>query len=329
MPRIQRRRFLTGAAAFLAAPFARAQASAVPVIGWLSNSSPGPSSHLTAAFRRGLSEEGYSDGKNVAIDFHWAEGRVEQLPGFAIEFVNRKVALIVAPGGATTWIPARTATATIPIVFQGGSDPVKLGLVVSLGRPGGNATGVTTNSVELLKKRLQLLRELVPAAGVISVLFNVPTDQYASEQVMELQATARAIGQQIEIVNARSERDFDAAFADIARKRSGALLVDSSAFLLSRRAQLVALAAKHAIPACYAFPEYVDAGGLISYGVNLAEVHRHAGVYAGRILKGAKPADLPVLQPTAFELAINARTANAVGLRIPQSILVRADRVIE
>ena len=329
MSQIQRRQFLIATGAFLAVPLARAQTPAVPVIGWLSNSSSGPSSHLAAAFRRGLSEEGYVDGKNVVIEGRWAEGRVDQLPGFAADFVSRKVALIVATGGSVTWLPAKAATATIPIVFQGGSDPVKLGLVASLGRPGGNATGVTTNSVELSKKRLQLLRELAPSATVISVLVNVTGDPNTNEQVKELQATARAIGQQIQIVNASSERDFDAAFAEIVRKRGGPLLVDPSGFLLSRRAQVVALAAKHAIPACYAFPEYVDAGGLMSYGVNLADVHRRAGVYAGRILKGTKPADLPVLQPTAFELAINLKTAKALGIKIPQALLVRADRVIE
>lgn len=329
MSRVQRRQFLIAAGAFLAVPRAHAQTSALPVIGFLSNGSPGASSHIIAALRSGLNEAGYIDGKNVMIEFRYAEGRADQFPGFAADFVRRKVALIVATGGTVTWLPAKAATATIPIVFTGGSDPVKLGLVASLGRPGGNATGVTTHSAELSKKRLQLLRELVPAASVISVLFNIANDPNANEQVKDLQATARAIGQRIEIVNARSERDFDAAFAEIVRKRAGALLVDPSGFLLSRRTQLVALAAKHSIPACYAFPEYVDAGGLMSYGVNLADVHRQAGVYAGRILKGAKPADLPVLQPTAFELAINAKSARALGLAIPQSILLRADRVIE
>jgi putative ABC transport system substrate-binding protein len=325
----RRRQFLIAAGTFLVVPRARAQALALPVIGYLSNGSPGPSLHFAAAFRRGLSEEGYVDGKNVVIEYRWAEGRADQLPGFAADLVSRKVAVIVATGGGVTWLPAKTATATIPIVFSGGSDPVKLGLVASLGRPGGNATGVTTNSRELSAKRLQLLRELVPAATVISVLFNIIDDPNADEQVKELQATARAIGEQIQIVNARSERDFDAAFAEIVRKRRAVLFVSASAFLLSRRAQLVALAAKHALPACYAFPEYVDAGGLMSYGVNLAEVHRQAGVYAGRILKGTKPGDLPVLQPTTFELVLNSKTAKALGIKIPQSIQVRVDRVVE
>ena len=325
----RRRQFMIAAGMLLAAPLSRAQALAIPVVGYLSNSSANSSSHLIAALHRGLSEAGYVDGKNVVIEFRFADGKAEQLPGFVADFVGRQAAVIVATGGATTWVPAKAANATIPLVFTGGSDPVKLGLVASLGRPGGNATGVTTNSYGLSAKRLQLLRELVPAASLVSVLVNVMTDPYADESVKELQATARAIGQEIQIVNVRSERDFDAAFAEIRKKRSGALLVDSAPFLVGRRAQVVALAAKHAIPASYAFPEFVEAGGLMSYGVNLTEVYRLAGVYAGRILKGTKAGDLPVLQPTVFELALNSRTAKALGLKIPQSILVRADRVVE
>ena len=325
----RRRRFLLAAGTFLALPLARAQAPAMPVIGYLSNGSPGPSSHGIAAFRRGLSEAGYVDGKNVVIEYRWAEGHVDRLPGFVADFVNRKVAVIVATGGAPTWVPAKAANATIPLVFSGGSDPIKLGLVASLGRPGGNATGVTSNSVELSAKRLQLLRELVPAATVIAVLDNFAGNPEANEQMKELQASAHAIGQQIHIVNARSERDFDAAFAEIVRKRAGALLVGPASILLSQRAPLVALAAKHAIPACYPFTDYVDAGGLISYGDDPVERSRLVGVYAGRILKGAKPADLPVLQPTKFELAFNSKTAKTLGIKIPQSILVGADRVVE
>jgi putative ABC transport system substrate-binding protein len=328
MNKNRRRQFLIAAGAFLAAPLVRAQALALPVIGYLSNGSPGPTSNIVAAFRRGLSEAGYVDGKNVVIEFRWAEGRVDRLPGYVTDLVNRKVAVIVATGGAPTWGPAKAANATIPLVFSGGSDPIKFGLVASLGRPGGNATGVTSNSVELSTKRLQLLRELVPTATVISVLDNFAGNPDASEQVKQLQASAHTIGQQIHIVNARSERDFDAAFAEIVQKRAGALLVGPASFLLSQRAPLVALAAKHAIPACYPFPDYVDAGGLMSYGDNPVERSRLVGVYAGKILKGAKPADLPVLQPTTYELVLNARTAKRLGIKIPQSILVRADRVI-
>ena len=329
MTQADRRRFLLASSALLAAPFARAQGTALPLVGYLSNGSEAALPHLAAAFRRGLAETGYIDGKNVVIEFLWADGREDRIPAFAADLVRRHAAVIVATGGSPTWVPARAATSTIPIVFSGGSDPVKFGLVASLGRPGGNATGVTSNSVELAAKRLQLLRELVPAATVISVLVNVTKDLDTDEQVKELQATARAIGQQIQIVNARSERDFDAAFAKIVRKPAGALLVAPASFFLGKRAQLVKLAAKHAIPACYAFPEYVDAGGLMSYGDVPAERSRLTGVYAGRILKGEKPADLPVLQPTAFELALNAKTANALGIKIPQALLLRASRVVE
>lgn len=329
---MRRRQLLIAAGALIAAPLAGRSQPALPVVGYLSNGSSDSSAHLVAAFRRGLSEEGYVEGKNVAIEYRWAYGRADVLPGFAADFVRSQVTVIIATGGSTTWLPAKGATATIPIVFSGGSDPVKLGLVSSLGRPGGNATGITTSSVGLTTKRLQLLSELVPAAGLISVLVSIVADPYAAESVKEIQAAARAFGQEIRIVNARGERGergVDAAFAEIVKMRSGALLVSSSAFLNSRRAQLVALAAKHGIPASYAFPEFVDAGGLMSYGVNLSEVSRQVGVYAGRILKGTKPADLPVLRPTVFELALNSKTAKALGVKIPQSLLVRADRVIE
>lgn len=311
------------------APLARAQPPRLPVVACLSNSSPAASSHLFASLARGLNEAGYVDGKNVAIEYRFSDGRSEQLPGFVADFVKRRVAVIVATGGSVTWAPARAAYPSIPIVFTGGGDPVKLGLVSSLGRPGGSATGVTTNSTGLTQKRLQLLLEIAPAATTISVLAYIGGDPNGNEFVKEVQAAARTGGSKIHIVNVHTERDFDAAFAEMAKNRSGALLVSSSPFLLGRRAQLVALAAKHAVPASYAFPEFVDAGGLMSYGVNLSEIYRHAGDYAGRILKGTKPADLPVLQPTVFELAINLNTAKALGLRIPQSVLVRADKVVE
>ena len=329
MGRVLRRQFLIGAGALLAMPLARAQAPALPVIGYLSNGSAASSTHLVAAFRRGLSEAGYVDGKNVVIEYRWADGRVDQLPGFAADLVRLQVSAIVATGGASSWVPAKAATATIPIVFTGGSDPVKRGLVVSLGRPGGNATGISTNSSELMAKRLQLLRELVPAATLISVLVNTVGNPSVNETVKEIQAAARAGGQDIHIVNAPGERDFDAAFAEIVQKRAGALLVSPAPFFVSRRTRLVELAAKYAIPASYAFPEFVVAGGLMSYGVNLSEVSRQAGVYTGRILNGTKPADLPVLQPTTFELVLNSKTAKALGLKVPQSLLLRADRVIE
>lgn len=326
MSRVQRRQILIAAGSFLAVPFVRAQAPALPVIGYLSNGSPGPLSHLVAAFRRGLSEAGYVEGKNVVIEYRWAEGQDDRLPGFAADLVGRRVDVIAATGGSSPAVAAKTASATIPIVFTGGSDPVKLGLVASLSRPGGNATGAINISTELTAKRLQLLRELVPSATVIAVLFKPPN---TAQQLRQIEEAARASGQQIHVVNARSDRDFATVFAAITQKRAGALFVGADPFFMSWRAQLTALAAKHAIPAIYPFPEFVDAGGLMSYGVNLLEIYRQAGVYAGRILKGAKPADLPVLQPTAFELALNLKTAKALGITIPPSIFARADRLIE
>lgn len=326
---MNRRETLLALAALVAAPLARAQGSAMPVIGYLSNSTAGSSVRFLAALRRGLGEAGYVEGRNVTIEARFADGRSEQLPGFVADFVRRPVAVILAGGGPTTWVPAKAAMATIPLVFTGGSDPVKYGLVASLGRPAGNATGVTTSSSGLLAKRLQLLRELAPNATAISALVNYQTDPTVEEAVKEVQAAIRAGGNEVQVVNVRNERDFDAAFAEMQKKRSGALLVDSAPFLVGRRAQVVAQVAKIGIPASYAFPEFVEAGGLMSYGVNLAEIYRLAGGYLGRILNGTKPADLPVLQPTVFELAVNAKTANVLGIKIPQSILLRADRVIE
>lgn len=326
---MKRRDVLLALAALGLVPTARAQALPLPVIGYLSNSSAGSSSHLLASLRQGLNQAGYVDGRSVSIEYRFSDGKTEELPRFVADFVKRRVSVIVATGGATTWRPAKAGAGPIPIVFIGGGDPVKFGLVSNLGRPGGNATGVTTNSSGLALKRLQLLRELVPSASTVSLLVNSQADPNADDFVKELQAVAHASELKMQVVNVRSERDFDAAFATIGRNRHGALLVSSSPFLLGHRAQLVALAAKHSIPASYAFPEFVDAGGLMSYGVNLLETYRNAGVYAGRILKGTKPADLPVLQPTVFELAINRKTAKAVGIKIPQSLLVRADRVVE
>ena len=304
-----------------------AQQPAIPVIGYLANASPAGFATFVAAFHRGLSEMGYVESRNVAIEYRWAEGQHDRLPGFAADFVRRQVAVIMATGGAAPAIAAKAATATIPIVFTGGSDPVRLGLVASLGRPGGNATGVVNISTELTAKRLELLRELVPTATMIAVLSN-PASPDAEAQVTQVQEAARIVGQQIHVVAARKEGDFDAAFGAAVQRRAGALFVTGDPLFTSRRTQLVRLAAKHAMPASYSFRDLVVAGGLMSYGANLADVHRQAGVYAGRILKGAKPAELPVLQPSKFDLVINTRAAQALGITVPSKLLLLAE-VIE
>jgi putative ABC transport system substrate-binding protein len=303
---------------------AHAQQQAVPLIGYLTNTSAAAFKTRVDAFRRGLSEEGYVEGQNVTIDFRWTDGHSDRLPVLAADLVRRQVAVIVATGGAAPALAAKAATTTIPIVFTGGSDPVKLGLVASLGRPGGNATGVINIEKALRAKRLGLLRELVPSATLIAVLVN-PASPDADAQVREIQEAARSVGQQIQIVNAHSERDFEAAFATVARMRAGALFVSGDPLF----ADLVQLAAKYPIPASYSTREQAIAGGLMSYGASLDDVQRQAGVYTGRILKGARPADLPVLQPTKFEFVLNLKTAKALGLAIPQSLLLRADEVIQ
>ena len=300
----------------------------MPVIGYLSGSSAGPSAPFLAAFRQGLSETGYLEGQNVAIEYRWAEGSYDRLPALAAEFVDRGVDLIVASGGPPAAHAAKRATSTIPIVFASGDDPVATGLVASLARPGGNLTGVSFLVADLNPKRLELLSELVPQAKVIALLVNPKFPE--TERVMrEVQEAARAKRLQLPILKASNESEIDAAFASLIQRQAGALLIGSDAFFNSRREQLVALASRYAVPTSYELRQSVASGGLISYGVSFTSVFRQLGIYAGKILKGAKPADLPVEQPTRFELVINLKTAKTLGLTVPQALLARADEVIE
>jgi putative tryptophan/tyrosine transport system substrate-binding protein len=301
----------------------RAQQKTVPVIGFLGGGSPGGG----AAFRQGLIEAGFVEGQNVAIEYRWAEGHYDRLPALAADLVGRKVDLIVA-GGMPLALAAKSATSTIPIVFIVGTDPVELGLVASLARPGGNLTGIAIMATELMPKRLELLSEVVPQAGVIALLVN-QNNASAEPQMRDVQEAARAKGVQLNILKASSESEIDTAFATLVQLQARALVVGTDPFFYSRREQLVALASRYAVPAIYEFRDFTAVGGLISYGPSFAAVNRQAGIYAGKILKGAKPADLPVEQPTTFELVINLNTAKALGLTIPPSILARADEVIE
>ena len=307
-------------------PAVRAQQRAIPVIGYLGSESPGPFAPFVDAFRHGLSETGYLEGQNLAIEYRWAEGRYDRLPVLAADLVGRNVNVIAA-FGIPSALAAKSATSTIPIVFSVG-DPIERGLVASLARPGGNLTGLSLINVELMPKRLELLAELVPQAGVIALLLN-PNNANTERSIRDGEEAARAKGVQLIILKAGTENEIDAAFASLVQLHAGALLVQTDPFFNDRRDQIVALASRHAAPAIYGLREFAASGGLISYGTSFTAAFRLVGVYAGKILKGTKPADLPVQQPTTFELVVNLNTAKALGLTVPPSILARADEVIE
>jgi ABC-type uncharacterized transport system substrate-binding protein len=306
----------------------RAQQKAMPVIGFLSATSPEPLAPYVTAFRQGLSEAGYIEGQNLAIEYRWAEGRYDRLPALAADLVGRKVDVIASTGGITPALAAKGATSTIPIVFIIGGDPVEQGLVTNLARPGGNLTGFSLLGGELIPKRLELLSELVPQASVIALFVN-PNMADTERIIQDMQEAASTKGVQHHILRVGGESELDAAFASVIQLHAGALLVAGDPLFDSRRGQLVALASRHAVPTIYSEREFAAAGGLISYGTSRTAVYRQAGIYAGKILKGAQPADLPVQQPTTFELVVNLKTAKALGLTVPPSILARADEVIE
>jgi ABC-type uncharacterized transport system substrate-binding protein len=328
--RMRRREFITllGGAAASWPLAAQAQQAAMPVVGFLRSSSIERSPHLVAAFLQGLKETGYVDGQNVAIAYRSAEGQYDRLAALAADLVRQRVNIIVATGGSAPAQAAKAATSAIPIDFTTGGDPVKEGLVASLNQPGGNLTGISLLAVDIGSKRVGLLRELIPNATTIALLLN-PKNPELGQHLQDVQRAARSLGQEIQALNAAKEEDIDSAFAVMARERPDALLLDPDPFLVSRREQIVALANYHKIPALYEWRESAEAGGLMSYGPSQTDAYRLVGIYAGRILKGAKPTDLPVIQPTKFELVINLRTARRIGLEIPPTLLARADEVIE
>jgi len=313
--------------ALTAAPAPRAQPKTMPVIGFLGSGSPGPAVSFLAGFHEGLSETGYVEGQNVAIEYRWAEGGYDRLPVMAADLIGRN-ADVIAAFGVPSGLAAKNATSTIPIVFGVGADPVELGLVASFARPGGNLTGVSFLNVELMAKRLELLSELVPQAKVTVLLVN-PNNANAEPIIRDVEQAARTKGTRLQILKAGTESEIDVAFATLVQLQADALVVGTDPFFLSRRKQLMALASRHAVPAIYELREFAAAGGLISYGLNLIAFYREVGLYVGKILKGAKPADLPIQQPTRFELVVNLEIAKALGLAVPPSILARADEVIE
>jgi putative ABC transport system substrate-binding protein len=327
---MKRRAFIALLGGAVAWPFgARAQQAGKPVIGFLGSTSADANADRLRAFRQGLKDAGYVEGENVAIEYRWAEGHNDRLPALAADLVRRRVAVIASTVGTSSVLAAKAATTTIPIVFGVGEDPVGLGLVASLARPGGNATGINYLNTELVAKRLELLRELVPATTRVAVLVNPANAPVTETTLRDVEPAARSMGLQIHVLNASTSREIDAAFADLVRERPDALFVGGDPFFNSRRIQLALLAARHAVPATYAQRDYPAAGGLMSYGTNVSDAWRQVGDYTGRILKGAKPADLPVVQASKFELVINLQPARMLGLTVPEKLLVAADEVIE
>jgi len=326
---MRRREFITLLGGAVASPLAaRAQQPALPVIGFMSGRSPEDSTHLVAAFRQGLAENGFVEGQTVAIEFRWADGDYDRLPALAADLVSRKVAVLVGVGGDVSAVVATKATRTIPVVFGMGGDPVKAGLVASFNRPGGNATGYTVLTSQMESKRLGLMRELVPGVSLIGILVN-PQLPSTVQELADLEPAAKGVNQQLFVARADNDAELDTALASFVQQRVGAFLVTSAPFFDTRMNRIVSFAAQNRLPAIYQFREYAVAGGLISYGPNIVESYRNAGVYVGRILKGEKPADLPVLQPTKFDFVINLKTAKALGLTVPPTLLAEAGEVIE
>jgi len=326
---MRRRGFIAGLGLSAVLPFsARAQQSAIPFVGFLSSRSPGESEAVVTAYRNGLAESGFVAGQNVAIEYRWAEGQYDRLPQLAAELVNMRVAVILAAGGPPSALAAKKATTAIPIVFSAADDPVGLGLVTSLSRPGGNVTGMSVFNAALSAKRLALLHEFVPAATTIGYLTN-PTNPSMRLEVDALQEAAKANAIDVKVFNASNDQEIEAAFADLSAQRIGAVMVAGEPFFDSRRALVVGLAGRYAIPASYGWRENVAMGGLLAYGTSITDSYRNAGLYCGRILKGEKPADLPVMKPTKFELAINLKTAKSLGLNVPPALLTGADEVVE
>jgi putative ABC transport system substrate-binding protein len=326
---MERRAFIAGLGAAVTWPLvARAQQSAMPVVGYLSSRSPSESAAVAAAFRQGLAEAGFIVGQNVAIEYRWAEGHYDRLPALAAELVHLKVAAILAAGGPPSALAAKEATSTIPVVFSAAGDPVGLGLVASLSRPGGNVTGMSLFNATLVAKRLALLHELIPSAGTVAYLTN-PANPSGKLEMTAVQEAAKTLGLDLQAMDASTDQEIEAAFARLTEQRIGAVIVAGEPFFDSRRSAIVELAAKNAIPASYSWRENVLLGGLMSYGTTINESYRQSGNYCGRILKGDRPADLPVMQPTKFEMTINLKTARAHGLNVPPALLTAADEVIE